>query len=124
MEEQTPKQECVYKAIMEMIKKMKEDVAKKQSIAYIEQIEIAKIYYIVADTLAEACKLAHGKKLDHCEAKEGKAEVSYDTFILLNQLKEDGLISENYANLIFDSLAKMKPELKETVEKDRGKGLL
>lgn len=118
------KKECVYKAIMEMIQRMKEDVVKRQSIAYPEQVEIAKIYYIVADTLAEACKLAHGKRPEHCKAKEGKADVSYDTFILLKQLKEDGYISEEYANKLFVSLVKMKPELKETVEKDRERGLL
>jgi hypothetical protein len=124
MVEQTSKKECAYKAVMGMIQKMKEDVAKRQSIAYPEQIEIAKIYYIVANTLAEACKLSHGKKLDHCEAKDGETDISYDTFILLKQLKEDGYISEDYANKLFDSLVKMKPELKEIVEKDRKTGLL
>jgi hypothetical protein len=118
--------ECAYKAIMDMIEKMKEDIAKTQNISYPEQIRVAEIYYVVAHTLSEACRVFHGKKQEHCSAKETdkKIDVSMDTFILLSRLKEDGFISEEYANKLFEGLIKMKPELEAQVRQDREKGLL
>jgi hypothetical protein len=118
--------ECAYKAILDMIEKMKEEISKKQNIPYPEQIRVAKIYYVVADTLAEACKIFHGKRQEHCSAKEidKKFDVSMDTFILLSRLKEDGFISEEYANKLFEGLIKMKPELEAKVRQDREIGLI
>jgi hypothetical protein len=120
------KKECVYQAIMDMIEKMKKDIAKTQNILYPEQIKVAEIYYVLAKTLAKACRKAFGKKLDHCTAPNDleNVDVTLDSFILLKQLREDKLISEDYAEKIFNALLEMKPELREKVLKDRAKGLL
>jgi hypothetical protein len=115
--------ECIYKSIENMINKMKEEIAAKQSIAHPEQIAVAKIYYVVANTLAEACRRINKEKLENCVAKE-ESDVSMDTFILLSRLKEDGYVSEKYAEELFEALIKMKPELEEKVREDRAKGLI
>jgi hypothetical protein len=47
-----------------------------------------------------------------------------DTFILLSRLKEDGYISEEYADKLFEGLIKMKPGLEAQVRQDKGRGLL
>jgi hypothetical protein len=39
-------------------------------------------------------------------------------------MKEDGYISEEYAEKLFESLIKMKPEIEEKVREDRAKGLI
>jgi RNAse (barnase) inhibitor barstar len=117
--------ECAYQAIMSMIEEMKKDIAKTQKILYPEQIKVAEIYYVVAKTLAKACRKAFGKKLSHCTAPDNlKANVTLDCFILLKQLREDKFISEEYAEKIFNALLEMKPELREKVLEDRAKGLL
>jgi hypothetical protein len=118
--------ECAYKAVIDMIEKMKEEIARTQNISYPAQIRVAEIYYVVADTLAEACKIFHGKKQEHCSARETdkKIDVSMDTFILLSRLKEDGFISEEYANKLFEGLIKMKPELESQARQDKEKGLI
>ena len=116
--------ECIFKSIESMINKMKEEVAAKQSIAHPEQIAVAEIYYVVANTLAEACRRMSGQKLEGCAAKEKKFDVSMDTFILLSRLKEDVHIPEKYAEELFESLIKMKPELEEKIREDRAKGLI
>jgi len=118
--------ECIYQAIMDMIEKMKEDIAKTQSILYPEQIRVAEIYYVVAKSLAKACEKAFGKRVDHCKAPANleNVDVTLDSFILLKQLREDKLISEEYAEKIFNALLKMKPELREKVLKDKASGLL
>jgi len=118
--------ECAYKAVMDMIEKMKEEIVRVQNISYPEQIRVAEIYYVVADTLSEACEVFHGKKQEHCSAKDTdkKIDVSMDTFILLSRLKEDGYISEEYADKLFEGLIKMKPGLEAQVRQDKGRGLL
>ena len=118
--------ECVHKAIYDMIELMKHDIAKTQSVAHPEQISVAGIYYVTAENLAHACRNCYGKKQDACTAPDQlqKENVTMDTFILLKQLREDRLISEEYAEDLFQALLKMKPELKETVEADRAKGLI
>lgn len=117
--------ECVFRAVHEMIEKMKEEIAKTQNITYPEQITVAEIYNVVARVLGEACKKQLGER-EGCTAepmKEGD-EVTMDAFILLKQLKEDNLISEEYYEQIFEGLIKMKPEMEEQVRQDRAKGLI
>ena len=118
--------ECIFKAVETMIEKMKDEVAKKQNIPYPEQIVVAEIYNVTASTLAEACRRKFKIKLKDCveSEKHRKDKVSLDTFILLKQLEEDGLVSSEYAAELFDSLVKIKPEMKEKVEKDREMGIL
>ena len=118
--------ECVHKAIYDMIEQMKQEIAKTQTITHPEQIRVAQIYYVTADNLAHACKKCYEKKQDNCVAPDElqKENITMDTFILLKQLREDGLISEEYAEDLFQTLLKMKPELKETVEADRSRGLI
>lgn len=116
--------ECVYKAVKDMIERMKEEVAKRQSIEYPEQLTVAKIYEIVASTLAEACRKKFKVLPANCIDTAKHSEVSMDTFILLSRLREDGLITAEYETEIFQTLLKMKPEIKEQVESDRAKGLL
>lgn len=116
--------ECVFKAIEEMIAKMREDIAKKQNIAYTEQIVVAEIYNVTASTLAEACRKKFDVEPSNCIDKEHKSQVSMDTFILLKTIKDDGLISEEYKNDLFDMLLKMGPELEERVKKDKESGIL
>jgi hypothetical protein len=117
--------ECVFRAVHEMIERMKEQMAKTQNISYPEQITVAEIYDVVARILGEACKRQSGKK-EGCTAEPMKNsdELTIDTFILLKQLKEDNLISEEYYEQLFEGLIKMKPELEEKVRQDKAKGLI
>ena len=116
----------MFKAIKQMVERMKKEVAERQNIAYPEQIVVADIYNITASTLAEACRRIFKVKLEDCEESEAhrKSEVSLDTFILLKTLAEEGLISEDYKEKLFEMLLKMKPSLKKKVEADRKLGLL
>ena len=125
MVEQLIKTECVYEAIQKMVKEMKEQVAKSQNIQYIEQIRVAEIYNVVANNLSAACKKQY-EKMDNCKAPLDikNQEITMDTFIMLSQLKQDGLISEEYFNGLFEGLVKMKPELESQVRADKEKGLL
>lgn len=119
------REECVFKAIKDMIQKMKEDIAKTQNIAYPEQIVVADIYKITASSLAEACRKCFRINLENCEEEEHREpNITIDTFILLKTLEEENLISSEYKEKIFETLLKMKPELKERVEKDRESGLI
>lgn len=118
--------ECVYKAIEKMLDKMKSDVAKKQNITYPEQVMVARIYEIVSNQLAEACRRKFEIKPENCipNISTQIEKISMDTFILLKSLKEDEIITEDYQKNLFDILVGMNPELKEQVEKDRDKGLI
>jgi len=118
--------ECIHKAIYEMIERMKEEIAKTQTITHPEQIRVAEIYYVAADNMAHACKKCFGGKQDGCAAPDAlrKESVTMDTFILLKQLREDGLISEEYAEDLFKALLDMNTAIKATVEADRAKGLI
>lgn len=118
--------ECVFKAVEQMIEKMKEEIAAKQNIQYSEQIVVAEIYNLTASILAEACRRGFNVKLENCieSGKHKKREVSLDTFILLKQLKDDNLISAEYEENLFNFLVEIKPEIKEQVEKDRELGIL
>jgi hypothetical protein len=120
------REECVFKAIHQLIEKMKEDIIKKQNVAYPEQVVVAEIYNITASTLAEACRKAFGIELENCLEKENhrEANVSMDTFILLKTIADDKLITEEYKEKLFNSLLEIKPELKEKVEKDKELGIL
>ena len=120
------REECVFKAIKQMVERMKKEVAERQNIAYPEQIVVADIYNITASTLAEACRRIFKVRLEDCEESEAhrKSEVSLDTFILLKTLAEEGLISEDYKEKLFEMLLKMKPSLKKKVEADKKLGLL
>jgi transposase len=104
---------------MDMIERMKQEIAKTQNIIYPEQIRVAKIYYLVANALAKACRKSCGKQ-KHCKAPSSlkRVKITLDAFILLKQLRDENLISEAYAKKIFNSLLKLKPELKERVSKD------
>ncbi len=117
--------DCAFQAIEEMIKKMKEEVMSRQNISYPEQITVAGIYDVIAENLAEACRRQFGK-LGHCACNKDKlnSDVTMDTFILLKTLREDNLISQQYADALFNELVVMKPELKEVVQKDRERGLV
>lgn len=119
------KAECVYEAIQKMMADMKEQVARTQNIKYPEQIRVAEIYNVVANNLAVACRTRYGK-IDNCKALADvkNSEITMDTFIMLTQLKQDGLISEEYFNNLFEGLIKMKPELEPQVRADKEKGLL
>ena len=112
------REECIYDAVQKMIDKMKKEVAERQNIGYEGQIVVAKIYDITADILAEACRRNLKVNTENCEpSKQFKLEqLNMDTFILLNQLKDDGFISEEYKQTIFNSLTDMKPEIKEIVK--------
>ena len=126
MEEQhLIKTECVYEAVQKMVKEMKEQVARTQNIQYIEQLRVAEIYNVVANNLAVACRKKYGK-IDNCQAPPDvkNQEITMDTFIMLSQLKQDGLISEEYFEGLFEGLIKMKPELESQVRADKEKGLL
>ncbi len=120
------KDECIHKAMQSMIDKMKGDVAERQAIAYNEQIVVAQIYDINAAILAESCRRNFKVKRGDCEpSKQFKLKhLTLDTFILLNQLKEDGYITEEHKQIIFDALIKIKPETKKLIEGDRAKGLI
>lgn len=116
--------ECIFQAVQEMVGKMKEEIAKTQNISYPEQIAVAEIYNVVARVLGEACHKQLGK-IEGCTAEPMRKgdEVTMDAFILLKQMREDNLISEEYYEKIFEGLIKIKPELEEQVRQDRSKGL-
>jgi hypothetical protein len=116
--------DCALKAVHEMISKMKEEIAKSQQIPYPEQIVVAEIYNVVARILCEACKRQFGAK--DCKPEEMKKgdEVTMDAFILLKQLKDDKLISEEYYEKLFEGLIKIKPEIEKKVREDKAKGLI
>jgi len=120
------RKECVYAAIQKLLNQMKEDIARVQNIAYADQIVVAKIYDVTANVLADACR--RNLKLDaaNCEpSKQAKPEqITMDTFILLNQLKEDRFITEEYKQILFDALLKINPAMKKLVDEDRDKGLI
>ena len=118
--------ECAFRAVQELIEKMKGEVAERQNITYPEQIVVADIYNVAARTLGEACRAISGKKegCDYTDEKKGKIEVSIDTFILLKQFKEDNYISEEYYNSLFEGLIKLKPEIEQQARDDRSKGLI
>lgn len=111
------KKDCAYKAIKDMIENMKNDIAQKANVSK-DQIVVANIYNIVADTLAETCKKAFGKRLEHCHCQNsGKnVSVSMDTFILLNTIFEDGMITEGYKAKIFEQLIKTNPSFRNKVK--------
>lgn len=117
-------QDCAFAAVVEMIGRMKKEVAEMQKIAYPEQIVVAEIYNVVARVLCEACRKANLNK-ENCkgEGMRKSDEVSMDSFILLKQLREDNMISEEYYDKIFESLVKLKPELEEKVRKDKEAGI-
>jgi hypothetical protein len=119
-------EECIYKAVQDMVKRMKEEIARTQNVQYSEQIVVAEIYNVVANNLAEACRVLNKGKKENCTSpdKLKKAEVNLDTFILLKQLREDKLISEEYAEQLFQTLLRINPTIKEQVEKDRAIGLI
>jgi hypothetical protein len=118
--------ECVYLSVQRMIKRMKEDIAKVQALPYPEQIVVAQIYDIVSRLMAEACRRNNGIERRDCEPSVGYStdSANLDTFILLNQLKEDGYISEEYKNELFGALTNLSPQIKGLVESDAAKGLL
>ncbi|MFH7882621.1 MAG: hypothetical protein QW140_02805, partial [Candidatus Aenigmatarchaeota archaeon] len=97
-----------------------------QNIAYPEQIVVADIYKITASSLAEACRKCFGINLENCEEVDEHKEpdITLDTFILLKTLEEEKLISSEYKEKIFEMLLKMKPELRERIEKDKEIGLV
>ena len=107
-----------------MINEMKGHIAKTQNIQYPEQLTVAKIYYIAGNCLAEACKQKFGKCELDCPKEFNKDDISMDTFIMLSRLKEDGFISQEYADSLFESLLRIRPDLKFLVEKDKELGLL
>lgn len=116
--------ECIFKSIETMISKMRDEVASKQNIAHPEQIRVAEIYYVVANTLAEACRRMNKETPENCVAKENSFDVNMDTFILLSRIKEDENLPEKYAEDLFEALIKMKPELEQKIREDRSKGLI
>ncbi|MCS7106360.1 MAG: hypothetical protein NZ942_03525 [Candidatus Aenigmarchaeota archaeon] len=63
------REECVFKAIRELIERMKKEVLDQQQVAYPEQIVVAEIYNINASTLAEACRKAFNISLEKCLEK-------------------------------------------------------
>lgn len=115
------REECIYKAIEDMVNKMKEQLAQRQNLPYDEQIVVAKIYDLNAAVLSEACRRKFGIKKKDCEPSSQfkKKNLSMDTFILLNQLKEDGFITEEQKKVIFEALIELNPDIKEIIEKDR-----
>jgi len=120
------RQECVFHSVNNMIENMKREIINSQNVPYHEQLVVADIYYIVASTLAEACRKNFKVDLANCDENEKhkNATVTMDTFILLKQLKDDGLLGEEYEKLLFDVLVKMSPELEQQVKKDRESGIL
>jgi len=118
--------ECVFRSVNNMINNMKRDIMGSQNVPYHEQIVVAEIYYITVSTLAEACRRFFKVELKNCDENEKHRNptVTLDTFILLKQLKDDGLLSEEYGNELFDVLIKMSPELEQQVRKDRESGIL
>jgi hypothetical protein len=119
-------EECVYAAFQNMVGKMKADVAERQSIHYNEQIVLAKIYDLSASVLAESCRRRFKIKRADCEptTEYRKKNLKLDVFILLNQLKEDGHITDEYKQTVFDALIEINPEIEKMVEGGRAKGLI
>jgi hypothetical protein len=119
-------EECVYKSIQEMIERMKQEIARTQNVQYSEQIVVAEIYNIVANNLAEACRVLNKGKKENCSAPEKfkKSEITLDTFILLKQITEEKMISEEYSAQLFETLLKLNPAIKDQVERDRASGLV
>jgi hypothetical protein len=118
--------ECVFLAVNNLIENMKKEIVSSQNIPYHEQLVVAEIYYITASTLAEACRRFLRVEMKNCEDGEKRREptATMDTFILLKQLKDDGLLTEAYEKELFDALVKMSPELEQKVMKDRETGIL
>ncbi|MEM5869587.1 MAG: hypothetical protein QXR09_00230 [Candidatus Aenigmatarchaeota archaeon] len=118
-------EDCALKAVKETIEKMKEEIARTQQIPYPEQIVVAEIYNVVARVLCEACRKEEMKK-ENCKPEEMKKrdEVNLDAFILLKQLKDDRLISEEYYEKLFEGLIKIKPELEKQAREDKARGLI
>jgi len=116
LEATSGRKDCAYKAIKDMIENMKNDIAQKANVPK-DQIVVANIYNIVADTLAEACMKAFGKRLGNCicQSSGKNTSVSMDTFILMNTIFEDGMVTEGYKAKIFEQLIKMNPSLKNKV---------
>jgi hypothetical protein len=109
-----------------MIERMKHEIARTQNVQYSEQIVVAEIYNMVANNLCEACRVFNKGKKEDCIApdKLKKSEITLDTFILLKQITDDKMISEEYSQQLFDTLLKLNPEIKEQVERDRSSGLV
>lgn len=120
------REECIYAFVHKMIDTMKKDLAERQSIALSEQIVVARIYEITANILSEACRQNFNVDKGDCEPSNlcDLDKLTLDTFILLNQLKEDGYITEEYKKVLFDSLLKMKPEIEKIVEGGASTGLI
>jgi hypothetical protein len=118
--------ECVYLAVQKMIKRMKEDIARVQAIPYPEQIVVAKIYDIVLRLMAEACRRSFDVDRQDCDPSVGHdtGSANLDMFILLNQLKEDGYITEEYKSELFLALSNLSPQIRELVKSDAARGLL
>ena len=118
--------ECIFKAVQDMIAKMKEEIVQRQNIGYPEQVVVADIYNITASSLAEACRKSFKISLENCieNEKHKTAAVTMDTFILLKTIFDDGLLNEEYKNKLFDALLELNPDLKEQVEKDKELGIL
>ena len=120
------REECIYQFVHKMIDNMKKDLAERQSIALSEQIIVARIYEITANILSEACR--NNFKIDKKDCDPSalcdKEKLTLDTFILLNQLKEDGYITEEYKKILFDSLVKIKPEMEKVVKDGESTGLI
>ncbi|MEM5829760.1 MAG: hypothetical protein QW040_03660 [Candidatus Aenigmatarchaeota archaeon] len=117
--------DCALEAVKEMIDKMRKEIAETQRIPYPEQIVVAEIYNVVSRVLCEACK-RQGSKKENCKPEEMKKgdKLTLDAYILLKQLKDDNLISEEYYEKLFEGLIKIKPELEEQVRKDKARGLI
>lgn len=66
------------------------------------------------------------RKKENCAApdKLKKSNVTLDSFILLKQITDEKMISEEYSAQLFETLLKMNPEIKEQVEKDRAPGII
>jgi len=118
--------ECIFRSVNNMIESMKKEIMSSQNVPYHEQLVVAEIYYITVSTLSEACRKFFKVDLANCDENEKHRSptVTVDTFILLKQLKDDGLVSEAYEKELFDVLIKMSPELEQQVMKDRGSGIL
>lgn len=116
--------ECVHRAIEKMINEMKEHIVKTQNIQYPEQLTVAQIYYVAGKCLAEACRQKFGKCELECPKEFNKDDIAMDTFIMMSRLREDSFISQEYADALFESLLRIRPDLKFLVEKDKEIGLL
>jgi hypothetical protein len=117
---------CVYAAFQKMIDRMKGDVAERQSIGHTEQLVVAKIYDLSAAVLAEACRRRFKIKRADCgpTAEYKKKNLKVDVFILLNQLKEDGFITDEYKQTIFQALIDIKPDIEEMIKGSQAQGLI